>query len=99
MTVPSAAVARWALLAVLPFWSVYLAHAVLGPHRPTGFLIFDCAYYCANAREIFERGNGLAYCNPFDPDPAATARYDDLYDRFLTLRQSADQFHGTFSAQ
>lgn len=75
MTVPSAAVARWALLAVLPFWSVYLAHAVLGPHRPTGFLIFDSAYYCANAREIFERGNGLAYCNPFDPDPAAPVIY------------------------
>jgi len=75
MTVPSAAVACWAFLAVLPFWSVYLAHAVLGPHRPTGFLIFDSAYYCANAREIFERGNGLAYCNPFDPDPAAPVIY------------------------
>jgi hypothetical protein len=75
MTLPPAVVARWAFLAVLPLWSIYLAHVVLGPHRPTGFLIFDSAYYCANAREIFERGNGLAYCNPFDPDPAAPVIY------------------------
>ena len=75
MMMPPATVARWAFLAVLPFWSVYLAHVMLGPNRPTGFIILDCAYYCANGREIFERGNGLAYCNPYDPDPAAPVIY------------------------
>ena len=75
MITPQATVARWAFVAVLPFWSVYLAHVLLGPNRPTGFIILDCAYYCANGREIFERGNGLAYCNPYDPDPAAPVIY------------------------
>ena len=75
MTTPQSIVARWALVAVLPFWSVYFAHVMLGANRPTGFIILDCAYYCANGREIFERGNGLAYCNPYDPDPAAPVIY------------------------
>lgn len=75
MITSQATVARWAFVAVLPFWSVYLAHVLLGPNRPTGFIILDCAYYCANGREIFERGNGLAYCNPYDPDPAAPVIY------------------------
>ncbi len=59
----------------MPFWSVYLTHVLLGPNRPTGFIILDCAYYCANGRKIFERGNGLAYCNPYDPDTAAPVIY------------------------
>src|SRR5262245_2369956 len=32
-------------------------------------------YYCANAREIFERGNGLAHPNAYDPDPEAPVIY------------------------
>jgi len=72
---PPAVVARWALLAVLPLWSVYLAHVVTGPNMPTGFIMAEMPYYCADGREIFERGNGFMYCNPYDPDPAAPVIY------------------------
>jgi len=67
--------AAWAVLAILPFWSLYLAHSLIGPNRPTGFIAPDMPYYVANGREIFERGNGLMYCNPYDPDPAAPVIY------------------------
>jgi len=72
---PPSLVARWSLLAVLPFWSVYLAHSMTGPNLPTGFVMAEIPYYCANGREIFERGNGLMYCNPYDTDPDAPAIY------------------------
>jgi len=75
MIAPRHTVACWSLLAVLPFWSVYASHFLQGPLQPTGFLIMDAAYYGANGREIFERGNGLSYCNPYDPDPAAPVIY------------------------
>jgi hypothetical protein len=75
MIAPRRTVACWSLVAVLPFWSVYASHFLQGPLQPTGFLIMDAAYYGANGREIFERGNGLAYCNPYDPDPAAPVIY------------------------
>ncbi len=68
-------VGRWSFLAVLPFWSVYLAYVLVGPYLPTGFIILDCAYYCANGREIFERGNGVGYCNPYDTSPDAPVIY------------------------
>lgn len=64
-----------AILALTPFWSLYVAHASLGPNLATGFIVADMPYYCANGREIFERGNGLMYCNPYDPDPAAPVIY------------------------
>lgn len=35
----------------------------------------EMPYYCADGREIFERGNGFMYCNPYDPDPAAPVIY------------------------
>jgi hypothetical protein len=75
MISPRRTVALWSFLAVLPFWSVYLVHFIRGPLQPTGFLIMDAAYYGANGREVFERGNGLAYCNPYDPDPHAPVIY------------------------
>jgi hypothetical protein len=39
---------------------------------------YDQPYYIANGREIFERGNGLFYPNPFDPDPNAPVIYFHL---------------------
>jgi len=72
---PAGRVAALALAALAPFWSLYLAHALLGPNLATGFIVADMPYYCANGREIFERGNGLMYCNPYDPDPAAPVIY------------------------
>jgi len=79
MRVPSSRrVAVASLVALAPFWSLYLAHALLGPNMPSGFIVADMPYYCANGREIFERGNGLMYCNPYDPDPAAPVIYFHL---------------------
>lgn len=65
----------WAVVALLPFGLVYLAHFLSLSEQATGFILWDMPYYSANGREIFERGNGLMYCNPYDPDPAAPVIY------------------------
>lgn len=67
---------RWALiaLAVLPFQLILLQHLSDGPEA-TGFLQYDSPYYVANGRAVFERGNGFAGPNPYDPSPAAPAIY------------------------
>jgi hypothetical protein len=65
----------WSLVAVLPFLAVYVHHFTDARGVPTGFIQNDMPYYCANGRAIFERGNGLAYPNPYDPDPAAPVIY------------------------
>ena len=54
-----------AILAILPFYSVYAAHA-LTLDEVSGFIQYDMPYYVANGREIFERGNGFAAPNPYD---------------------------------
>ncbi len=63
-----------ACAALLPFYSVYAAHAV-NPEGASGFVQYDMPYYVANGREIFERGNGFAGPNPYDPNPEAPAIY------------------------
>jgi hypothetical protein len=63
------------IVAILPFCSVYLAHSSSPLGQPTGFIQGDMPYYCANGRAIFERGNGFAHPNPFDPDPHAPVIY------------------------
>lgn len=65
----------WSIVALLPFWGLFLAHYVRGQHLPTGFRFYDHAYYAANGREIFERGNGLGYCNPYDTSPSPPVIY------------------------
>jgi len=65
----------WSLLALVPFWSLFVAQFVRGQHLGTGFICYDLAYYVANGREIFERGNGLGYCNPYDTSPDAPVIY------------------------
>ena len=67
---------RWGLvvLAALPFQLPLVQHLLTG-RTATGFLLYDAPYYMANARAIFERGNGLAYPNPFDPDPSSPVIY------------------------
>lgn len=62
------------LMAPALFLSIYIVHCK-GHPIPTGFLVHDMAYYSANGRVVFERGNGLAGPNPYDPDPAAPAIY------------------------
>jgi hypothetical protein len=62
------------LLAPLPILSPYLNHYA-APNIPTGFIHGDMPYYSANGRAIFERGNGFAYPNPYDPDPKAPVIY------------------------
>jgi hypothetical protein len=72
-----------AALAAAPFLSIYLMHylgvglsADLRARAiPTGFIQYDQAYYSANGREVFERGNGFTHPNPYDPDPQSPAIY------------------------
>lgn len=70
----------FALLLCLPYWLVWLAPCWTAPagYGATGFPQDDQPYYVANGRAIFERGNGLAGPNPYDPDPAAPAIYFHL---------------------
>lgn len=63
------------VLAVLPFQLPLLQHLWNSGPAATGFLGYDTPYYVANGRAVFERGNGLASPNPYDPDPAAPAIY------------------------
>lgn len=89
--------ARWrpwlfALLLCLPFWLLWLAPAILvetGQAPPesvvTGFPQYDQPYYLANGRAIFERGNGLAGPNPYDPNPESPAIYSHLLTWFFGL--------------
>jgi len=65
----------WSLVALMPFWSLFVAHSVRGQYLATGFIQYDQAYYVANGREIFERGNGLGYCNPYDTSVDAPVIY------------------------
>ncbi len=67
---------RWALalLGVLPFHLMLVQHLLTGTEA-TGFLLYDDPYYMANAREIFERGNGFAYPNPYDFTAGAPVIY------------------------
>lgn len=68
---------RWlAIFVAVGPWLLPLAEHVwsAGPEA-TGFLGYDSPYYVANGRAIFERGNGFAYPNPSDPDPAAPVIY------------------------
>ena len=64
-----------AALAIVPFWLIFAAHVTSPNGQPTGFLFLDMPYYAANGREIFERGNGFSYPNPFDTSPDAPAIY------------------------
>lgn len=65
----------WSLVALLPFWSLFVVQFVRGQHLGTGFICYDLAYYVANGREIFERGNGFGYCNPYDTSSDAPVIY------------------------
>jgi hypothetical protein len=79
------------MVALLPYYTVYAAHFLLHPDA-TGFIQNDQPYYVANGREIFERGNGFAHPNPFDPDPNAPV----IYFHWLTwLYGAAVKFLGT----
>ena len=68
-----------AALAVSPILLAYLPHYTSSQGQATGFIAGDMPYYCANGREIFERGNGLAYPNPLDTDPASPVIYFHWY--------------------
>jgi hypothetical protein len=62
------------VLAIVPFHLPLLQHLFAGS-LATGFMQYDAPYYMANARAIFERGNGLTYPNAFESDPTAPAIY------------------------
>lgn len=63
------------VLAILPFALIYIAHFGASTGIGTGFIQGDMPYYSANGREIFERGNGFAYPNPYDPSSGAPVIY------------------------
>jgi hypothetical protein len=69
--------ADWLLIlaGLFPIIVVYAVHFLHRPGEGTGFIQYDQAYYLANARAVFERGNGFAYPNPFDPNPASPTIY------------------------
>ena len=77
----------FALLLCLPFWLIWLRPVFEAPagQVATGFPQYDQAYYAANGRAIFERGNGFSGPNPYDPDPAAPAIYFHLLNWFFGL--------------
>ncbi|CAN5450774.1 hypothetical protein BH09SUM1_BH09SUM1_06280 [soil metagenome] len=50
-----------------------------GPGVYTGFTSYDSATYYANAAEIFDRGNGLLYGNPYDLSPHPPQIYFHLF--------------------
>ena len=69
--------AVWILVAVVPLQMIYYHHFTYGISRGegTGFVHNDMPQYTANGREVFERGNGLFYPNPYDDDPDAPVIY------------------------
>lgn len=66
--------ALWIALATIPLLLPVAWH-FLSSATATGFVSYDAPYYMANARSIFERGNGFAYPNPYDPSAAAPVIY------------------------
>jgi hypothetical protein len=67
--------ALFVVVSVLPFLLIPAAHVVSNPSTATGFYNEELPYYVANGRSAFDRGNGFAYPNPYDPDPAAPTIY------------------------
>jgi hypothetical protein len=65
----------WAGAAVFPFLLIYWFHKRCLGSAATGFVQGDQAYYLANARAIFTRGNGILYPNPFDASPSSPVIY------------------------
>ncbi len=82
----------WALSAIAPFWLIYLAHGVAQNGTATGFIAYDLPSYVANGREVFERGNGFAFPNPYDtsPDPSPIYFYWFLWLLGLGTRSGMD---------
>lgn len=68
-----------AAIATLPFLFIYIAHFIGFGEAATGFVHADQPYYMANARAIFERGNGFSYPNPYDPNLSSPAIYFQWY--------------------
>lgn len=73
------------VLSLLPYWAIPVAHMASAPTTATGFFHQELPYYMANGRAAFERGNGLAYPNPYDPDAAAPTIYAHWLLWFLGL--------------
>jgi hypothetical protein len=63
------------VLSLLPYWLLPISHCLSNRETATGFYNYELPYYMANGRAAFERGNGILYPNPYDPDPAAPSIY------------------------
>lgn len=64
-----------AALPALVFAAPLLSHLADAGASATGFIWVDFPGYATHAREIFDRGNGFAYVNGYDPDPSSPAIY------------------------
>ena len=69
------AVVALIVFSLIPYWLLPLSHYLSNPETATGFYNYELPYYMANGRAAFERGNGILYPNPYDPDPAAPSIY------------------------
>jgi len=67
----------WSSLGVAPLLLVYLIPVWIAPDGwvSSGFIQYDQPYYVATGRAVFERGNGLAGPNAYDPSPDAPCIY------------------------
>jgi len=63
------------VVSLFPFWAVPIAHFASNPETATGFFHYELPYYVANGRAAFERGDGIFYPNPYDPDSNSPAIY------------------------
>lgn len=64
----------WSIIAVAPVCAYFATH-FLQEGVSTGFIHADMPYYSANGREIFERGDGIFYPNPYETAPDAPVIY------------------------
>lgn len=60
---------------LLPFLAIPIAHVATDSQTASGFFQYELPYYFANGRSAFERGNGVFYPNPYDPDAASPNIY------------------------
>ncbi|MEZ6043590.1 MAG: hypothetical protein R3C20_24090 [Planctomycetaceae bacterium] len=84
------------VVGVLPFWAMPVAHIASGPETATGFFHEELPYYMANGRAAFDRGNGVMYPNPYDPDLNAPVIYAHW---LLWMFGVAPRFFGTDPGQ
>lgn len=70
------------IIGVAPFFLIKLVLIFKSSFQDV-FILYDIPQYIAQGREIFERGSGLFYPNPFDGDPSSPIIYFHLLNLLL----------------